>query len=55
MLSKPQITIAIPTCNRGAILQQVCEALLHQSVSAETFSLLIIDNNSTDDTPQRMA
>lgn len=55
MLSKPQVTIAIPTCNRGAILQQVCEALLHQSVSAETFSLLIIDNNSTDDTPQRMA
>lgn len=55
MLSKPQITIAIPTCNRGAILQQVCEALLHQSVPAEIFSVLIIDNNSTDDTPQRMA
>lgn len=55
MPSKPQVTIAIPTYNRGAILQQVCEALLHQSVSTETFSLLIIDNNSTDDTPQRMA
>ena len=49
-----KVTIAIPTCNRGEILQQVCEALLHQSVSTEKFSLLIIDNNSTDDTQERM-
>ena len=55
MLSKPHVTIAIPTYNRGAILQHVCEALLQQTVSADYFIVLIIDNNSTDDTPQRMA
>lgn len=51
----PLLTIAIPTCNRGEILQHVCEALLQQTVSADKFIVLIVDNNSTDDTQQRMA
>lgn len=49
------LTVAIPTYNRGEILQKVCEALLCQSVSADHFVLLVVDNNSTDDTQERMA
>ncbi|WP_297215470.1 glycosyltransferase [uncultured Desulfovibrio sp.] len=54
-VSTPMLTVAIPTWNRGEILQQVCEALLEQSIPAEEFLVLIVDNNSTDDTRQRMA
>lgn len=44
------ITVAIPTYNRGAFLRQTLEGLTRQTIPAEQFEILVIDNNSRDDT-----
>ena len=48
------LTIVICTYNRSFFLEKCLESLLRQTVSLDTFNVLIIDNNSTDDT-QEMA
>ena len=50
MSSIPEISIAVCTYNRSDVLSNCLESLSNQSASTELFEVLIIDNNSTDDT-----
>ena len=45
----PQVSVIIPTFNRGWILREAIDSVLNQSV--QDFELLVIDDGSTDDTP----
>ncbi len=47
---KQHLTVVICTYNRAHILSEALTSLLQQTVSPKDFSVLIIDNNSTDDT-----
>jgi glycosyltransferase involved in cell wall biosynthesis len=47
-----RLTVVICTRNRAAHLEKCVEALLHQSVSEDAFDILIVDNASTDSTPE---
>lgn len=51
-MSEPKIstTIAVCTYNRADVLPKCLESLANQTISAEFFEVLIIDNNSIDDT-----
>jgi glycosyltransferase involved in cell wall biosynthesis len=51
--STPKITVAIPTFNRSWGLKPAVESVLSQSFL--DFELLIVDDASTDDTPQVVA
>ena len=46
----PRITVAIPTYNRAGFLRQTLEGLMHQDRVPGGFEVLVIDNNSKDDT-----
>ena len=45
-------SIIVCTYNRAGILQEVIKRLRGQNYPAEAFEILIIDNNSTDETKQ---
>ena len=50
------ISIAIPTWNRSAILRQSLEQLTKlESIDGVEWELLVVDNNSTDDTQEVLA
>lgn len=49
VLSK-KITIIICTYNRNEILKECLESVAHQTVSPENYDVLVVDNNSTDNT-----
>jgi glucosyl-dolichyl phosphate glucuronosyltransferase len=49
--SEPKTTVLVCTRNRGVLFERVCLELLQQSRSARGWELLIVDNGSTDDTP----
>lgn len=46
----PKITVAIPTYNRAEFLDSCLKALLVQTVGLNNFCVMIIDNNSCDNT-----
>ncbi|MDP9179939.1 MAG: glycosyltransferase [Gemmatimonadota bacterium] len=48
----PFVSVIIPTFNRSATLQMTVETFLAQSYPADRFEIVIVDNGSTDDTPQ---
>lgn len=50
MSANPEISVAVCTYNRADVLPKCLESLAHQTASSELFEVLIIDNNSTDDT-----
>ncbi len=50
MSSLPSVTIAIPTYNRARLLTQTLAGLTTQRYPAELLEILIIDNNSPDNT-----
>jgi glycosyltransferase involved in cell wall biosynthesis len=50
MSSLPSVTIAIPTYNRARLLTQTLEGLTAQDYPRELLEILIIDNNSPDNT-----
>src|SRR5688500_7107600 len=45
-----KITIAIPTYNRADLLQQTLRGISRQQFPRDCFEVLVIDNNSTDQT-----
>jgi glycosyltransferase involved in cell wall biosynthesis len=49
-ITNPQITVAIPTYNRAAFLRQTLAGIVAQQLPAGTFEVLVIDNNSRDET-----
>lgn len=50
MSKNPEISVAVCTYNRADILPKCLESLADQTADSELFEVLIIDNNSTDDT-----
>ncbi len=46
-----RITVAVPTYNRAALLRQTLAGITRQDFPSDRFEILVIDNNSTDDTP----
>jgi len=50
------ISIALPTWNRSALLRRTLEQFTHlEPVDGVTWELLVVDNNSTDETPDVLA
>lgn len=50
MADAPRITVAIPTYTRASLLRQTLEGLVRQRRVPGGFEILVIDNNSRDDT-----
>ena len=44
------ISVVIPTFNRSALLRQALESLLGQDTAGGRVEIIVVDNNSTDDT-----
>ena len=54
LMPKPSISMAVCTYNRCAMLKDAVQSLLEQSVLRDPdqiWEIIIVDNNSTDDTP----
>jgi glucosyl-dolichyl phosphate glucuronosyltransferase len=49
-MTSPRITVAIPTYNRAKFLRQTLAGLAQQNYPRDQFEVLVIDNNSPDDT-----
>lgn len=54
-LMSPLISVVICTYNRAALLQDALQATCAQTLSPERFEVLVVDNGSTDATPQLVA
>ena len=46
----PDISVVISTYNRAEVLPRAIQSLLEQDLEPERFEIVIVDNNSTDDT-----
>ncbi|KXU34693.1 hypothetical protein AXK12_07055 [Cephaloticoccus capnophilus] len=51
----PLITVGVPTYNRADVLRQMLECLVRQDYPPERLELLVIDNNSPDNTREIVA
>lgn len=51
----PELSVIIPTYNRSEMLFRCLDALEKQTIARERYEILVIDDHSPDDTPQRMA
>ena len=47
-----KITVVICTLNRSELLKECLDSLVGQTASPDQFDVIVIDNNSTDDTPE---
>jgi glucosyl-dolichyl phosphate glucuronosyltransferase len=47
---RPFISVIIPTYNRSALLQQTVDTFFEQTYPSDRWELILVDNNSTDDT-----
>ena len=52
MIVEVSISVVIATHNRANYLMQALEGLAHQTLPHEEFEVLVVDNNSTDETKQ---
>jgi glycosyltransferase involved in cell wall biosynthesis len=50
-----RVTVAIPTYQRAALLRQTLAGIVRQDFPRDQFEILVIDNNSGDDTAQVVA
>ena len=50
MSERPFISVIIPTYNRSALLQQTVDTFVSQTYPADRWELILVDNNSIDDT-----
>ena len=46
----PDVSVVVPTYNRSAQLRGLLAALLEQDAGDVTYEVIVIDNNSSDDT-----
>lgn len=54
-MTSPTISILIDTYNYGQFVEQAVESVLAQDFPMEKTEILVVDDGSTDDTPQRLA
>ena len=48
-------SVIIPTRNRSDVMERTVRSLWGQTIGPDTFEIVVVDNVSTDDTPQRVA
>ena len=53
--AQPFVSVIIPTYNRSARLEATVESLIDQRYPSDRFEMVLVDNASTDDTPQVIA
>ena len=46
------VSVVVSTYNRAAMLEQMLPSLLGQHADGLAYEVIVIDNNSTDDTPE---
>src|SRR5215813_5005650 len=46
----PKISVVIPTKNRSALLAETIECVESQTISRDNYEVIVIDNDSCDDT-----
>jgi len=51
----PRVSVIIPTRNRARMLREALDALAAQTLPPDAFEVIVVDNCSTDGTPQMMA
>ena len=51
MADAPKISVVVCTYNRAALLRDVLETLCEQTLDRALYEVLVVDNNSTDNTP----
>ncbi len=49
-MNKPAVSVVVSTYNRARVLAQAIENLLNQSIARERYEMIIVDNNSSDET-----
>jgi GT2 family glycosyltransferase len=54
LAESPSVSIVIPTRNREQLLQEVIEAVWNQDAFSHITEIVVVDNCSTDGTPQRV-
>jgi len=54
-LNPPDISIVVPTYNRSALLQRALLSLFSQRANRLNFEIVVIDNNSSDNTSETVA
>ncbi len=47
-----RVSIVVPTRNRSALLRELIDSLWRQTLPPSKFEIIVVDNLSTDDTPQ---
>jgi len=52
MISCPDISVVIATYNRASILPTALQSILNQDSTDATYEVVLVDNNSTDNTPE---
>ena len=50
LATKPDVSVVIATYNRCEVLRGALQSLLHQETAGFAYEVIIVDNNSTDDT-----
>ena len=51
-MNTPDISVVVCTYNRAALLEKALRSLFAQKADASSFEIVVIDNNSADETPQ---
>ncbi|MGB8647038.1 MAG: glycosyltransferase family 2 protein [Anaerolineae bacterium] len=51
-MDAPLVSVIIPTRNRAAMLRQLMETLARQSLPPDRFEVVVVDDGSSDETPQ---
>jgi glycosyltransferase involved in cell wall biosynthesis len=49
-MAEPKVSVVIPTHNRAALLARLLDSLRIQSLPADDFEVIVVDDGSTDDT-----
>ncbi|MEU3950442.1 glycosyltransferase [Streptomyces sp. NPDC029526] len=49
-----KVSIVVPVYNGGRYLELCAPSLLHQSLGADAYEIVYVDDGSTDDSPQRL-
>jgi glycosyltransferase involved in cell wall biosynthesis len=52
MKELPFVSVIVPTYNRASLLKRLLESLREQTYPADKFEVLVVDDGSTDETPQ---
>jgi glycosyltransferase involved in cell wall biosynthesis len=51
-MTAPALSVILPTYNRADRLPQAIDSALRQTAAPETYEIIVVDNNSTDDTAE---